>query len=286
MKRLILGRIVRIWQRCERVGYRAWLVLLLVQTATSAEENPANVYDCLIEPEQVVALSLAVEGVLAAVEVDRGDRVAAGQVLARLDSRVEEAAVAGVRARAEQDSEIRLRQAELALARRKAQRVEELFRNKNASAQERDEARAQVDIARARLGQAQEARRLAVLELSRATAALARRTLNSPLDGVVTERRHNSGEYVDKEPVLTLARINPLRVEALLPAGVFGHIAIGQSAKVHVPNIGEVHTATVERIDPVLDTASGTFTVRLTLPNPDNRIPSGLECRLQLSASP
>jgi len=256
-------------------------VVLLVQSVALAEDRVTTEYDCLIEPDEVVALSMAVEGVLASVEVDRGDPVKVGQLLARLDSRVEKAAVAGVRAKAEQDSEIRLHQAELALAQRKAKRIEDLFKASNASAQERDEARAQVDIARAKLGQAQEAKRLAVLELTRVEAALARRTLFSPLDGVVTERHRNAGEYVEKEPVLTIARIDPLRAEVLLPAHEFGRLSTGQRVELQIGDASSWHQAGVDRIDPVLDSASGSFSVRLTLPNPDGRIPSGLECRMR-----
>lgn len=263
-----------------RAGRRLGLVLMGLSAVVLAENNASVEYDCLIEPDKVVALSMAVEGVLATVEVDRGDRVEAGQVLARLDSRVEEAAVAGVRVKAAQDSELRLHRAELALARRKAQRIEDLYKDKNASGQERDEARAQAEVAAAQLGQAQEARRLAELELARAEAALARRTLRSPIDAVVIERHRDAGEYVEKEPVVTVARIDPLRVEALLPAEAFGQVIVGQELEVR-PVLGDsAYQARVGRIDPVLDTASGTFAVRLSLPNPDYQITSGLECRL------
>jgi hypothetical protein len=32
-------------------------------------------------------------------------------------------------------------------------------------------------------------------------------------------------------------------------------------------------------VDPMFDAASGTFGVRLTLPNPERKIPAGLKCR-------
>ncbi len=269
-----------------RTGWLFALVVTMNGTGVHGAQLTEELYDCLIEPERVVELSFAVDGVLASVEVDRGDRVGPGQVLARLDSRVEEAAVAVVRARAGQNSEIELREAELALARRKANRIENLFRNKNASAQERDEARARIDMARAKLGRAREEARLARLELDRAQAALARRVLVSPMAGVVTEQHRDEGEYVEKAPVLTLARIDPLRVEALLPARVFGRVSAGQPADVILYEGEPVYRAEVQRVDPVLDTASGTFGVRLRLPNPEGSIPSGLECRLRFIVAP
>ncbi|HHJ15064.1 MAG TPA: efflux RND transporter periplasmic adaptor subunit [Gammaproteobacteria bacterium] len=257
-----------------------WFALCAVLPVAAAED-----YDCLIEPDKVVLLSLAVEGVLAEVNVDRGDTVQAGQVIAGLESSVEQAAVAQTRARAEQGSEVSLRKAELALARRKAARIENLFKQKNASGQERDEARANVDIAVARLGQAHEAKRLAELEVMRAEAVLARRSLRSPFAGVVVERYHVAGEYVENEPVVKIARIDPLRVEAILPAERFGTVAPGQAAGLILLLDGRevVHEVRIERVDPVLDAASGTFAVRLQLPNSDAAIPSGLECRMRIS---
>jgi len=42
----------------------------------------------------------------------------------------------------------------------------------------------------------------------------------------------------------------------------------------------------LEAADKVLDAASNTFRVRLSLPNPDNRLPAGLRCKADLPATP
>ena len=268
------------------IPMRTWpTVLGLLLSLQAAAAGSAEDYDCLTEPDEVVQLSLAVAGVLAAVMVDRSDRVQAGQVVARLESSVEQAIVEQARAQAQQGSEVSLRKAELALARRKAGRIEGLFKHKNASAQERDEAGTDVDIARARLGQARESKRLAELELVRAEAVLARRSLHSPFDGVVVERFHSAGEYVENKPVIKIARIDPLRAEAILPAERFGRVAPGQAVSLILTLAGRSveRSARITRVDPVLDAASGTFAVRLQLPNSDGSIPSGLECRIRLN---
>jgi hypothetical protein len=43
---------------------------------------------------------------------------------------------------------------------------------------------------------------------------------------------------------------------------------------------GGVYTAVVKIVDTVIDAASGTFGVRLELPNPDYHIPAGLKCQV------
>ena len=65
-----------------------------------------------------------------------------------------------------------------------------------------------------------------------------------------------------------------------LPVSAFGKIRHGQRALV-MPEapVGGRYPARVEIVDQVFDAASGTFGVRLTLPNPERRIPAGLKCR-------
>jgi RND family efflux transporter MFP subunit len=132
--------------------------------------------------------------------------------------------------------------------------------------------------------QAQERRRLAQIELEVATAQLAQRTIKSPIDGVVIDRFLSVGEYVDDRPVARIAQINPLRVEVVVPASLFGQIHAGQVGTV-TPDDGSGNTlqASVSVVDRVVDAASGTFRVRLELPNPQGRIAPGLRCQVRLA---
>ena len=81
---------------------------------------------------------------------------------------------------------------------------------------------------------------------------------------------------------MRLAEIDPLRVEVIVPVSAFGAIQVGQPALVRpeAPMVGEF-PATVTVVDGVADAASGTFRVRLGLPNEDYGVPSGLKCRVQ-----
>jgi multidrug efflux pump subunit AcrA (membrane-fusion protein) len=125
-------------------------------------------------------------------------------------------------------------------------------------------------------------KRLAELELQRAAAALDLRLLRSPINGVVMERFLSPGELVRQSPIVKLAQIHPLRVEVFVPVSVFGKVAVGMKAHV-MPEapIGGVHVARVKVVDRVIDAASGTFGVRLELPNPDHRLPAGLKCKVR-----
>jgi len=255
-------------------------VALWCPVAGSTDE--LSEFDCVIEPSMVVELSSSEDGVLEQVHVDRGDRVEANQMLARLESGVEEASLNYARERSEMTAEIRLHKASLAYGVKNQERISDLQKKKLVSLNESDRVQTETKIERHKLHQALENQRLAELELARATETLKRHSIHSPIDGVVVERYLNPGESVEDRPILKLAQIDPLRVEVVLPVERFGKIQVGQAATI-LPEagIGGQFQSTVSTVDPVLDAASGTFRVRLALPNPDNALTSGLRCRIQ-----
>jgi membrane fusion protein (multidrug efflux system) len=237
-------------------------------------------YECLIEPSDKVSIGSPVTGRIERVLVERAQLVEEGQVVAQLESTVELAALDVAKARAMADGALRSRLASAELENQRKVRAQHLFEGKAVSLDLREEVETQARVAQAELGRAREERHLAALELEQARAALERRTIRTPIPGVIVERLMSPGEVVDEETILRVARIDPLWVETLLPASEFGQIQIGMRAAVtpEVPG-DQVHTAQVVMVDRVVDPASGTFSVRLALPNPERVIPSGLHCQ-------
>ena len=80
--------------------------------------------------------------------------------------------------------------------------------------------------------------------------------------------------------MVRIAVIDPLRVELLVPTALFGSLAKGDQIAV-MPELpgAESVTATVQQVDKVFDAASNSFRVRLSLPNPGNKLPAGLRCK-------
>jgi multidrug efflux pump subunit AcrA (membrane-fusion protein) len=80
---------------------------------------------------------------------------------------------------------------------------------------------------------------------------------------------------------LKLAQIDPLNVEVILPVNQILSIRVGMRAKV-IPEapIRSQYMAEVKIVDGVIDAASGTFGVRLDLPNPNQQLPAGLKCKV------
>ncbi len=240
-------------------------------------------YDGLIEPSEVVEIGAPAEGVVDKVAVERSSTVKEGQVLVQLESSVERATLKKAKAMAAFHGEINLQKAQLAHAKRAHERVSTL---RGISAHEKDQAATEISVTRHRLAKARENRSMAQLELAKSEAMLAKRLIKSPISGVVVERYVSPGEFVNNQPLIRVAKIDPLRVEVIVPASMFGRIRTGMTAAIvpELPEYGQ-QTATVAIVDKVIDPASSTFGVRLELPNPDSQMPSGLKCVVRFNVN-
>lgn len=260
------------------------LSLLFIASAANvlAQSNSTNQLNCRIEPSTTVALSSPVVGVISEVLVDKNSKVEKGTVVARLESSVETATAELRRVQAELHSDVDAQRLQLDFSQRNLERVLNLYEKKAASFTELDKSKTERAIAAQQLQQAQDRKRQAELEYKRAQADLQKRTIVSPISGIVIERFKQAGEHIDFEPVLKIAHLDPLKVEVFAPASLYGAIKEGMKATV-VPEFGTInksYTADVILVDQVIDGPSNTFAIRLSIPNPDNKIPSGLKCKV------
>lgn len=257
----------------------------LIAAAAGAAAFGAQPLGCLIEPSRVVDVGSPVIGVVEAVNVERGDRVTKGQVIALLRSDVERAAVNVAATRAQIAAEVQAAQSNYELARQKLARAQELKERNFISQQALDQARTEADVARQKLTQAREQRAIWNRELQLAEAQLEQRTLRSPVDGVVAERFMSGGERVEEKPVVRIATVDPLRVEIVVPASLFGTLPVGGLLTVtpELPNAAP-RQAKVVLVDSLIDGPSNTFRARLELANPKYELPAGLRCKVDLSS--
>ncbi len=256
-----------------------WTIALLPLPALAAD------YDCMIEARQKVDIRSPVEAVIESVQIRRGDLVKKGQIIVTLESGPERAALQLAQSRATMQGELKAAEARVELTQKKLVRAEELYKQNFVSVNARDEAEADYRLATEQLRQARENQKLAELEVNRAAEVLAMRTIKSPFTGVVVEITQKPGEFSgsnSKDPILKLAEIDPLNVEVVLPVSRYGQISVGKRGEV-MPEapIGGRHIATVSVVDRVVDAASGTFGVRLELPNRARQIPAGVRCRVR-----
>lgn len=263
-----------------RPTVRALLIALLLAAAPVA----ANDFDCIIEARQMVEIRSPVEGLISNVAVERGEPVKRGQVVVTLESGPERAALAVARQKADSSGPLKSAEAKLDLAVKKEQRAEELARQKFISNNALEEARTERSLAESELRVARENQKMAELEVARASEVLNMRTLKSPVNGVVVDRYLKPGEIATasvKDPILRIAEIDPLNVEVILPASLYGHVQRGDRAEVLPETPKQKFTARVAVVDRVINAASGTFGVRLELANEKQLVPAGARCKVK-----
>lgn len=191
--------------------------------------------------------------ITAGAEVDQGD------VVARLDSGIEEASLA--------EAEATRRERTNALERSTT------LRRSNASTV----SEAAIEALRAELSVAEAA-------VERARINLEDRTVTAPFGGVLGISTMDLGARVDTDTVLTsLDDLSEVEIEFRLPETVYGQIRRGQSVSAQSAAFpGRTFTGTVEAVDSRIDPVSRAFRVRARLPNEDRALPVGMFMRLDL----
>ena len=182
----------------------------------------SRTYTGQVEALRESDVGFEVSGKLVSVRVDEGDRVAAGQVLAildtdRLTARRAELRAALAEARAQAD-----------LARATLSRTDEAFQGRGVSRQALDEATngaaaraAAVDLARARL--------------ESLDVEIAKSTLLAPFDAVVVARAVDEGAVLAAgQPLLSLQSTETPRARIGVAAAVAGRFAVGEVTTVTV----------------------------------------------------
>jgi RND family efflux transporter MFP subunit len=247
-------------------------------------------FECLIQPAEVIEMRSPVLGVIEKIAVQRGDNIKKGQVLVELDSNVERSAMAVSEYRAKMAGRLKAAAQRYENSSKKLDRAQELVKQSFVAAQARDDALAEARVAEADLEDARENQELAKLDYRHAADLVSQRTLRSPFDGVVMDRLLNPGDLTqystDSKAILKLARIDPMRVEVVLPLAYYGKLRPGMVGRVVPETLGGEYQAAVTVVDRVFDAASGTFRVRMDLPNKQGNVPGGLRCQVEFPQLP
>jgi RND family efflux transporter MFP subunit len=259
-------------------------------------------------PYQEIEVHAKVAGYIRKINVDIGDRVKTGQVLAVLEVPELVAQLQGTEA-AVRHSQEEVMRAQNEVARDEAQHVAlhaNCQRLEQASVarpgliaqQELDDAKAkdlaaesQVESAKAALSAARQQ-----LEVSQASnrqiSAMSDYTrITAPFDGVVTWRYADTGALVQSgtsnstsAPVVKLAQVNVLRLRIPVPESLAASVRVGQPANVTVQATKEHFTGTVTRFTDSLDRTTRTMQVEIDVPNETYRLQPGIYANVKLSA--
>ena len=218
-------------------------------------------------------------GRVMATPVDVGQHVAKGAVLIRIQAvdatlRLEEARAAVQRA----EANLKLSESQNALAQTTSKRNEALLKGGLIPQITADEARTQAEtsennvlVARASLAQVR-------AQLALADKAVSDVVVVAPFAGFISQRRVAMGEFVQPSTaVVTLLRIDPLRLQLTIPSIQASQVAVGQAVSARVDAFpGKVFEGKISAVNPLIAAESRSFIVEARVPNPGGALKPGM----------
>ncbi len=259
-----------------------------------------------------VVVSSETDGTVSRILADLGDHVRAGQALVELDREKRQYSLDQQRAglaRAlakygavepgrlppiEQTPDVQKAAAELQQAKQAHQRAEELHRRQLLARQQLDDAEAMLQTKQAGYDSAvQNAKNLrADIDASDAGMKLADRQLRdtfirAPFDGYVQKRLVSLGELVKAQaPVMSVVRIDPLKVTAEIPERMAPWIKTGVPVTVNVDAYSDrAFTGTLTRISPAVNTQTRAFPFEAQVPNAEALLKPGTFARVHIETA-
>ena len=235
------------------------------------------------EPYRTLKIAADETGTIAEVLVTEGERVDAGQPLARLNSEVHEAMLAIAAQNMKADGRIRSAQADLQMRQSRLEKLREILNEGFARQEEVDRAAAEVDIAQANLHAAKEDSITKQLEHHKMAVQLNRRTIVAPVDGIVTVLHKEQGEYVapNAPEIVTLAQLNTLLANFTLTGSQARSLQRGDELPI-IFSEGTDCRGTIEFVSPIMDAESGTVLIKVRIDNTNGVYRSGQRCRIRL----
>ena len=263
-------------------------------------------------PYQEVDVMAKIAGYVQKINVDVGDRVRQGQVLAVLESPEMRDDLTRAGASIQRNKADLQRAADEVKRAESAYQMTHLTYNRLASVmksqpglvaqQEVDDAQAkdlaasaQLAGARSALTSAEEQIKVSEVDQTKSRTMLDYTRVVAPFDGVVTKRYADNGAMIQAgtssrsqaTPVVRISQNHLLRLILPVPESAAGLVKPGRVVEVKVGALGTTRTARVSRISDKVDTTTRTMHVEVDVPNGDGKLIPGMyaEVTLKLAAS-
>ena len=224
-----------------------------VTTIVASQEEWPSSFSAIgtVAAVQGVAISADLPGIVERIQFESGQSVRAGDVLAVLDTKQEQAQLAALEAQRE-------------LARLTFNRIQGLLNERVISQAEFDRASAEFQQTDARVGEVR--------------AMIDRKTIRAPFSGILGLRQVNLGQYVaGGGELVMLQSLNPIYVNFGVPQQSVAQIPVGRSVRITANDAaGSEWTGRVSAIDSSVDEATRNIQIQATLANADGRLRPGM----------
>ena len=232
--------------------------LVKVQQVTLTNAAQEENYSGVVKGRYETNLSFQVSGKIISREVQTGSLVRAGEILMTLDPKDI------VELSRSMDAQVAAAQSRLQLAKSNLDRYSELFQSEAIAAAVLDQYKTEYDAAQATYD-------YAVAQARQSQNALEYTTLAANADGVISEVSAEVGQVVAAgQSVLSLVQTGELEVVANIPENKISNVQIGQRVSINFWANNDTVSGIVREISPMADSASRTFTVKISLPDVKN----------------
>lgn len=234
--------------------------------ASGMREWTLSLSGILVARDEIAVGSPLQDERIATVEVEVGDRVAAGQLLVRLETAMLENQLREAEGRvARASAALAQQEATLLQAQNSLDRADRLRSSRTIAEQAYEERRSAVTIARQ--GVAVERAEHVQAEALRAEAQrrLERAEIRAPAAGIVSERLARAGALAGSEPLVRLIRNGEIELAAEIPESEMSLLAVGQPAKVKLPGREDPVAGHVRMISPKIDRETRLGTAQIAL---------------------
>lgn len=250
------------------------------QTATYNEKYTIQGFS---QPARISAVAASIPGILQSRQVCEGDRVRAGVCLVQLDRSIHNAKLEFARVAKEATGELEIARAELAAKRSRLERLTGLAERKHATTVELLQATEDVAVARASVRRAQDRLAQQRADYERLVAESEQYCVKAPFDGVVVEFVKQAGEYVGpgESHICTIADLDELSVEFLVPRPYRGNLAVGASVDIVFTVANRTVTGMVSYISPFPNGETSTYKVKARVDNTKGTLSAGERCVLK-----
>lgn len=224
--------------------------VVTVDAARLTDFGSRQQYTAQLEAKTLNNITAQAGGRVKQILVAVGDRVAAGQIVARMEATQASAA-----------------QIQLADAKTNFARMDELYKVGGISKAQWEQAKSALEQAKLSYGNASE-----------------NTLLRSPISGFVTAKNYDNGDVTSPaQPILVIQQVSPLKVVVNVSEQYYTRLKPGLEAYLSVEALGEqTFSGRISKVYPTVDATTHTVGVEIEVANKDQRLRPGMYARLSL----
>ena len=224
--------------------------VVTVDAARLTDFGSRQQYTAQLEAKTLNNITAQAGGRVKQILVAVGDRVAAGQVVARMEA-----------------TQASATQIQLADAKTNFARMDELYKVGGISKAQWEQAKSAHEQAKLSYGNASE-----------------NTLLGSPISGFVTAKNYDNGDVTSPaQPILVIQQVSPLKVVVNVSEQYYTRLKPGLEAHLSVEALGEqTFSGRITKVYPTVDATTHTVGVEIEVANKDQRLRPGMYARLGL----